>query len=108
MGGLAIKAQEYPRALCQAMIKGAEEDAKEVIMSVFLGEEDDEDLEDMLEKDLHREEAADPHKEAEDPHEEKNGVTREEVALLKKLHCNMGHPSNTEFSRALKNGPSET
>ena len=102
MGGLAIKAQEYPKALCQAMIKGAEEDAKEVIMSVFLGEEDDEDLEDMLEKDLHWEEAADPHKEAEDPHEEKNGVTREEVVLLKKLHCNMGHPSNIEFSRALR------
>jgi hypothetical protein len=50
MGGLASKAQQYPRGLCQAMVQGAVEDSAQW-RSIWATEEDEaEEMEDALDR----------------------------------------------------------
>ena len=125
MGGLAKLAEKYPLKLCQAMIKGAEEDLAEALWTFATQtEEEDEsaDLMDALDEEVEKSGRQDPssiqiskaalrpdqHDEA-DPDEPPPGdpnphraVTAQEKALVQKLHNNLGHPTNLEFSKALR------
>ena len=50
MGGLAIKAQQYPKGLCKAMVEGAMEDSAKW-RSVWATEEgEEEEMEDALDR----------------------------------------------------------
>ncbi len=113
--GRAVKAQHYPRGLCQAMVKGAEEDSRawrvcEVFASEDAGEDD---LERALDEEveaggagvvsqpvgqLRGNEDVEEKEEAEDG----RGVSREDKRLVQKLHSNMGHPSRLDFCRILR------
>ena len=123
MGGLARLAQQYPQALCQAMIRGAEEDNKHKSDQAWAtgGEAtagEARDLEDLLEDAIDRDGSGAPRihdaqrptqdeKAVEEPHdeeEEESGkeLSRSDKQLIHKLHCNLGHPSNVEFAKALR------
>lgn len=113
--GRAVKAQHYPRKLCQAMIKGAEEDSRAWrVCEVFANEEAGEDaleraLDDEVEASgggiasrplgqLTGNEDAEEEEESEDA----RGVSREDRRLVQKLHSNLGHPSRLDFCRVLR------
>ena len=117
----AKKAEEYPPALCKAMLDGLKQEWESGRHAIFVGdvEEDDDrggDLEDALERSFQREaqaEAApiaagvppDGEGESEEEHHEESvprGVSRQDKALIKKLHANLGHPSREDFARALR------
>ncbi len=115
--GRAALAQNYPRKLCQAMIRGAEKDSTAWRWCTWATEEDErevreDDLEEGLEKEYEREEGSrlpevstmNREEEAEEPEEgaEERGVSREDKKLVQRLHNNLGHPRREEFCRALK------
>ena len=116
VGGIARFAQEYPKKLCQAMIKGAEEDATHLEIWAAEEIEGSEALERALDEDLERQEGihvnvharrAHPEEEKgqddeEDPTESGRGLTRQEKAMIHKLQCNLGHPGKADFCKALR------
>ena len=123
MGGLARLAQQYPAALCRAMIRGAEEDTHKASAQVWAVEQEAtsgeaRDLEDLLEDAIDREgsgatgiqdasRSAQHGKALEEPsdeEEEESGreLSRSDKQLIHKLHCNLGHPNNLEFAKALR------
>ncbi|CAK8987801.1 Retrovirus-related Pol polyprotein from transposon RE1 (Retro element 1) (AtRE1) [Includes: Protease RE1 [Durusdinium trenchii] len=123
IGGIAKFAQKYPRGLCRAMIAGGVKDVLQETILVWATSNDEEkqlqaeeDIEELL--DRHEEEEArqspgehklhnpdDPEegrKEEEDDTAGSEAVSREDQRLIKKLHVNLGHPSNQELCRALR------
>eukprot|EP00435_Cladocopium_sp_Y103_P026760 s1698_g6.t1 len=124
MGGIARLAQEYPKALCRAMIQGAEESHKAKTEKIWAAEEapvnaEERDLEELLDEEVERQETLPPRihsmnertrdeKAHEDPLEEEEedgssqSLTRTDKQLIQKLHCNLGHPGNIEFAKALR------
>eukprot|EP00435_Cladocopium_sp_Y103_P009169 s1995_g2.t1 len=122
IGGIAKLAQKYPQALCRAMIRGAEEDANcpKEVWAVEDGAalEDSRDIEDLLDEAIDREgsearrirdvRSSQDGKALEEPHDEEDvesggrELTRSDKQLIHKLHCNLGHPSNLEFAKALR------
>ena len=116
MGGLALKAQHYPKALCKAMITGAEEDSaawRQVWATEGENEEEEKELEDALDEEVEaagapvvrlgppKEVGEDALGEAEEDVIE-GGMSRENKKLVQKLHNNLGHPGRYEFCRALR------
>ena len=116
MGGLALKAQHYPKALCKAMITGAEEDSaawRQVWATEGENEEEEKELEDALDEEVEaagapvvrlgppKEVGEDALGEAEEDVIE-GGMNREDKKLVQKLHNNLGHPGRYEFCRALR------
>ena len=122
MGGLARLAQEYPEELCKAMIQGAEESLGARASQVWATEEQDtvgdRDLEDLLDEEVDRKESVPPGIQSmqrpvqdeqahEDPAEEEEAggsksLTKADMQMIHKLHCNLGHPGNVEFAKALR------
>ena len=112
--GRAIKAQHYPRELCQAMIRGAEEDSRAWrLCEAFASEEIEEDpLEKALDEAIEAgggSGASQPvgqlvgnEEPEEDEEEDTGGVSREDKRLVQKLHSNLGHPPRLEFCRVLR------
>ena len=116
MNGRAKKAEQYPPALCKAMVdglKGECEKSHSVVFvqefEVYSQEEPEEDIEDALDRVQEAEERGrlppdedgDSEEEA-DPTAVPRGVSRSDKALIKKLHVNLGHPSREDFARALR------
>eukprot|EP00435_Cladocopium_sp_Y103_P053328 s859_g17.t1 len=123
ISGRAKRAEEYPPALCKAMLEGLKQEWKEGRQAVFIGnvedaEEDDGggDIEDALERMYDREaqEGAGPARARPVPEDSEEsdgegrsgqvprGVSRQDKALIRKLHVNLGHPSKEDFARALR------
>ena len=119
ISGRAKKAEEYPPALCKAMLDGLKQEMKEGYHAVFVGEvqdDGDDDIEDALERSFQpdippsggpvvavpppdeEEESGGEGREAHVP----RGVSRQDKALIRKLHVNLGHPSKEDFARALR------
>lgn len=116
VGGVAVQAQKYPKELCSEMVKGAAEaqawlGCLEVVKQwSFPGDREEteagaEAAEDAVEvQRLSREDEAgaeDAEDAAEDV-EDGSNITESDKRLLQKLHSNLGHPGNAEFSRALR------
>ena len=121
MGGLALKAQHYPKALCKAMITGAEEDsaAWRQVWATEGENEEEKELKDALDEEVEaagapvvrlgppREVEEDAPGEAEEDVIE-GGMSREDKKLVQKMHNNLGHPGRYEFCRAPADGKSKT
>ena len=129
VNGKAKGAQRYPKELCEAMVKGFQEDWKGKLTAVVCFENEAEiedgegegqaDLEDELDQEVenagrsHQERQArarpedeEEEEKSEDEDEEKGvlprGVTAADKRKIKKLHQNLGHPSQPDFIRALR------
>ena len=130
VNGKAKHAEEYPRKLCDEMIKGFKEDVGYLVRldvdqhEAFIGEEieaeaEEEvpDLEDELDQEVeeagrvpsrrvHQEVL--PEGDHRDGHEDEEdgglprGMSNTDKNLVKKLHNNLGHPSKEDFIRALR------
>ena len=129
VNGKAKGAQRYPKELCEAMVKGFQEDWKGKLTAVVCFEneaeiedgegEEQADLEDELDQEVEnagrdhqerqvraRPEDEEEEEKSEDEDEEKGvlprGVTAADKRKIKKLHQNLGHPSQPDFIRALR------
>jgi len=131
IGGKAKEAAIYPRALCEAVVRGFRNYLKKkngkvvekpeevtVLFEVFA----EDDLEDELDREV-EEAGGRPPAEQEDMNEDVEGVeereekdetgaatvgeaapSKEEVAKIYKLHKNLGHPEVSSFLRFLRAG----
>ena len=122
IGGIAKFAQQYPRGLCRAMLDGGTKDVLQETILVWATTQDEgeqaqaeEDIEELLRRHEEQEGAQDqvrqrltnPDEREEGPLDDdtemdKSKVSREDQRLIKKLHTNLGHPSNQELCRALR------
>ena len=117
--GRAKLAEQYPQALCKAVVQGAKQAHQQAdTQLVFAAEEEEErDLEDDLDEAVEQAGgeavqrwAAGQSLQLEDEEDEEGGhhmecaVSPGEKKLISKLHQNMGHPSTEAFARALRMG----
>ena len=113
MNGRAKKAEKYPEKLCEAMVKGFKEDARVEGSVVFAFEVEDaldeevmrhdgEGLEDGEHPQVLRNAGGDGEEEESAEEELPRGLTDSDKRKIRKLHNNLGHPSQQSFMRALK------
>lgn len=125
MGGKACLAAEYPRALCQAMLRGLkrqlekrnvlQKPSEEKIVALASTQEGGEDSSSSSSSssssDGESSEASEEEEAAPPPRRRRLrqepvevGVTAEDQAKLRRMHVNLGHPSKASFLRFLKAG----
>ena len=128
MGGLAKHAAIYPPQLCKAVVRGLRrhliaagrlEITKLPTQMILLGEAEnevnpaeefeDEDIEELLDAEVGKEEAHQqrqraPEKVVEVKPQDEVEIGEEEKKMVHKLHVNLGHPNLASFLRFLKAG----
>eukprot|EP00435_Cladocopium_sp_Y103_P059905 s740_g21.t1 len=121
MGGNAALAAEYPRALCQAMLRGLRRQmqkratqplpAEEEIVVLATQEEDSEDSSSSTSSSSSDDSSSEAEEEPRQPTRRKLrpepaeiGVTPEDQVKLRRMHVNLGHPSKPSFLKFLRAG----
>jgi len=123
MGGLAKFAAIYPKELCQAIVRGllrhlrATNRLKAVQLpeerqAVFLGEdemeeqdvgdeaEEEEDIEEQIDQEVEKSGGGQQQPEV----QTLTAISKEDQAMINKLHINLGHPALASFLRFLRAG----
>ena len=106
--GRAKAAEEYPPALCKAIVQGAQEHMKSQLVLVEDDQDQEEDIEDALDREMEDENEPGrvgrmkPAVEDEEEDEQEQApkqlgcaVTPQEKRLIYKLHQNLGHPQRS-------------